>query len=172
MKRLHRQWRKPAPQPLSVLLDGIGGPFNLGAIIRTAAAYRVDHLWIAGSQIDPSHDKVGKTALGTDRYLSWTAVDDAAEAIDAVRQKGARVVGVELADGSTPIHQADLSGPICLVVGHEDRGLSKTTIEACDDVVYFPQLGKVGSLNMATAASMAIWEVRRHGFPGGAQSSD
>lgn len=166
MKRLHRQWRKPAPAPLSILLDGIGGPFNLGAIIRTAAAYRVDHLWVAGAQIDPSHDKVGKTALGTDRYLPWTAVDDAAEAIAAVRKTGHRVIGVELADRAEPIHEADLAGPVCLAIGHEDRGLSKPTIEACDTVVYFPQLGKVGSLNMATAASMAIWEIRRSGFAG------
>lgn len=164
MKRLHREWRKPTPQPLSLLLDGIGGPFNLGAIIRTAAAYRVDHLWIAASQIDPTNDKVGKTALGTDRYVPWTAVDEAAEAVDKIRNGGARLVGIELADQAVPVHQADLSGSICLAIGHEDRGLSKSTLEACDDVVFFPQLGKVGSLNMATAASLAIWEARRHGF--------
>lgn len=164
MKRLHREWRKPTPAPLHVLVDGIGGPFNLGAIIRTAAAYRVDHLWIGASQIDPNNDKVGKTALGTDRYVDWTAVEQTAEAITAVKAKGFRVIGIELADRAKPIHEADLGGPICLAIGHEDRGLSKTTLEACDEVVFFPQLGKVGSLNMATAASMAIWEARRFGF--------
>lgn len=164
MKRLHREWRKATPAPLSVLLDSIGGPFNLGSIIRTAAAYRVDHLWIAASQIDPNSDKAQKTALGTQRYLEWTAVETVDEAIKAVKAQGARLVGVELADQAVPIHQADLSGPMCLAIGHEDRGLSKTTLEACDDVVFFPQLGKVGSLNMATAASMAIWEARRSGF--------
>jgi tRNA (guanosine-2'-O-)-methyltransferase len=50
---------------------------------------------------------------------------------------------------------------VCLVVGHEDRGLSKTALAACDQVVFLPQLGRIGSLNVATATSIAIWEVRR-----------
>lgn len=161
MKRLHRSWRKRKLAPLGLLIDGIGGPFNLGSIIRTAAAYRVDHLWIAASQIDPNSDKSQKTALGTARYVEWTATETAAEAVEAIRARNMRLVGVELAEGATPIHEAALTGPTCLVLGHEDRGISKPTLEACDEVVFFPQLGKVGSLNLATAASLAIWEARR-----------
>lgn len=161
MKRLHRSWRRQELSPLELLIDGVNGPFNLGAIIRTAAAYRVDHLWIAASQIDPTNDKVGKTALGTDRYVQWTAVESAAEALADIRKRSLRILGVELAEGAQPVHTVDLDGPVCLVIGHEDRGISKPTLEACDEIVYFPQLGKVGSLNIATAASLAIWEVRR-----------
>jgi tRNA (guanosine-2'-O-)-methyltransferase len=59
------------------------------------------------------------------------------------------------------MHEADLSGDVCLAVGHEDRGLSAACLQSCDAVVYLPQLGRVGSLNVATAAAIALYEVRR-----------
>jgi len=54
-----------------------------------------------------------------------------------------------------------LGDATCLVVGHEDRGCTPATLAACDAVAYLPLLGKVGSLNVATAASIACYEVRR-----------
>lgn len=161
LKRLHREWRRRTDGEVSIILDSIAGPFNLGAIIRSAAAYRIDHIWVAASQIDPTNTKVSRTALGTDRYVEWTATETTAEAIALARARGHRIVGLELAEGAEPIHHADLSAPICLVVGHEDRGLSKPTLEALDAAVYLPQLGKVGSLNIATATAIALWEIRR-----------
>ena len=164
LKRLHRQWRKNEPPRLSILLEGLGGPFNLGAILRTAAAYRVEHLYLAGMQIDPTSTNVGKTALGADRYVPWTVHEDWASGAQAARDAGFRLVGLELADQAVPMHEADLSGPTCLVIGHEDRGLSKTALGDCDGVVFLPQLGRIGSLNVATATSIAIWEARRHSW--------
>lgn len=161
MKRLHREWRRRTDGRLTLLLDGIASPFNLGAVFRTAAAYRVDHLWIAASQIDPTNSKAGRTALGSDRYVPWTSTETVEEAIAEIAKAGDRLVGVELADAAVPIHEATLDGPTCLAIGHEDRGLSKTTLAACDGVVFLPQLGKIGSLNLASATAIAIWEVRR-----------
>jgi len=164
LKRLHRAWRKAEPPPLALLLEGIGGPFNLGAMLRTAAAYRVEHLYLAAMQIDPGSNNVGKTALGADRFVPWTSHDDLTSAIEAARAAGYAVVGLELADEAEPIHAADLTGPTCLVIGHEDRGLSKNALAACDRVVFLPQLGRIGSLNVATAASIAMYEARRQFF--------
>jgi tRNA (guanosine-2'-O-)-methyltransferase len=71
------------------------------------------------------------------------------------------VVALELADGATALHQLPLTGDVCLVVGHEDRGLSPATLDTCDAVGFVPQLGKIGSLNVATAAAIALYEARR-----------
>lgn len=161
LKRLHRHWRRQTDGSFALLLDGIASPFNLGAILRTAAAYRVDHLYIAASQIDPTTKNVGRTALGTDRYVAWTATETAEEAIASVRATDHRLVGLELTDTATALHETPLHDRVCLAVGHEDRGLSKATLAACDATVFLPQLGKVGSLNVATATSIAIWEIRR-----------
>lgn len=164
LKRLHRSWRKNEPPRLALMLEGLGGPFNLGAILRTAAAYRVEHLYLAAMQIDPSSTNVGKTALGADRFVPWSEHEDLATATSAARAQGYSLVGLELADQAVPIHDADLPSPMCLVIGHEDRGLSKAALTECDSVVFLPQLGRIGSLNVATAASIAMYEARRQAF--------
>jgi tRNA (guanosine-2'-O-)-methyltransferase len=164
MKRLHREWRHRTEGRLGLVLDDVQGPFNVGAIIRTAAALRVDDVWLAGHTPEPSDTKVGKTALGTQRYLTFHRVPDAVAGAAAARAAGYQVVAIELADGARPFHEMRLGPATCLVVGHEDRGCSPATLEACDAVAYLPLLGKVGSLNVATAASMACYEVRRQGW--------
>ena len=65
-------------------------------------------------------------------------------------------------DGAVPLHELPLTDATCLVVGHEDRGLPRPTLDACDDVAFLPQLGKVGSLNVAVATAVALYELRRH----------
>jgi tRNA (guanosine-2'-O-)-methyltransferase len=167
MKRLHREWRRRTGGRLALVLDGLQGPFNVGAIVRTAAALRVDRLWVAGQGARPGDAKVAKTALGTDRYLEWTATTDASGAIEAARAAGYRIIAVELADAARPLHELDLTGDTCLVIGHEDRGLSPAVLAACDAVGFVPQLGRVGSLNVATAASIACYEVRRQAWTRG-----
>jgi tRNA (guanosine-2'-O-)-methyltransferase len=166
LKRLHRRWRQSTDARLALLLDAVQTPFNVGSILRTAAALRVDHLWLAGASADPGDPKTQKTALGAARYLSWTVCDDGAAAAAAVRAGGYRLVGVELADTAEPLHLVDLAGDVCLAVGHEDRGLSAATLDACDTVGFIPLLGRVGSLNVATAAAMALYEARRQQWSG------
>ncbi|MFL6205519.1 MAG: TrmH family RNA methyltransferase [Acidimicrobiales bacterium] len=161
MKRLHRDWRRRTSRRLGIILDDVQGPFNVGAIIRTAAALRVDDVWLAGRTPRPEDPKVGKTALGTDRYLTFHRAETTIEAIDAARAAGYRVVALELADAARPLHELDMADATCLVVGHEDRGCTPATLEACDEVAFLPQLGRVGSLNVATAASIALYELRR-----------
>lgn len=164
MKRLHREWRRRTDDRLALVLDDVEGPFNVGAAIRTAAALRVEDVWLAGRTPEPSDTKVGKTALGTDRYLTFHRVDDGAAAAGAARAAGYRVVGIELADEAVPLHELVLGPATCVMVGHEDRGLRPATLAACDDVAFLPLLGRVGSLNVATAASLALYEARRQSF--------
>lgn len=160
LKRLHRQWRQQSHGRLALVLDRVQNPFNLGAIVRTAAAERVEHLYL-GAGASPDEPKAAKTSLGTERYLPWSRFDEPAEAVEAARAGGYRIVGVELAAGARPLHELDLSRPVALALGHEDHGLSAGTLERCDEVGFIPQLGRVGSLNVATAAAIAVYEARR-----------
>ena len=164
MKRLHRDWRRRTEGRLALLLDGVQTPYNVGSILRTAAALHVDHLWLAGPSASPTDTKTNKTALGSQRFVTWTVIEDTAAACAAATADGYRLVGVELAEGASPLHELDLTGDVCLAVGHEDRGLTTACLDACDAVGYLPLLGRIGSLNVATAASMALYEVRRQGW--------
>jgi tRNA (guanosine-2'-O-)-methyltransferase len=164
LKRLHREWNRRTSGRLALLLDGVQSPYNVGAIVRTAAAYRVDHLYLGGETLSPAHARVGKLSMGTERYLSWSTFAQSPDAADAARDDGYTVLGLELADDAVPLHQLRPGLDVCLAVGHEERGLSAATLAACDSVAFLPQMGRVGSLNVATAAAIAMYELRRQAW--------
>ena len=165
LKRLHRDWRRQAPGRVALLLDSVATPYNVGSILRTAAAMRVDDVWMTGQTSEETHASVQKTALGSQRFLTFHRVPEPEAAVRAAQTAGYRVVAIELADGAVPIHAADLAGSVCLAVGHEDRGVSAAVLGACDATAFIPQLGLIGSLNVAVAASIALYEARRQGWP-------
>ena len=92
LKRLHRDWRRRTEGRLSLVLDGVQGPFNVGAIIRTAAAYRLDTLWVTATATGPDNPKVGKTALeNVLRELESQASDSPPVPIKSAGRVGSRV---------------------------------------------------------------------------------
>ncbi len=170
VKRLNRSWRRVTRSRVALLLESVGQPHNLGSITRTAAAFGVERIWLVGDTASPDHPAARKTALGTGRFLTFERVATVAEAAAQVRAAGLRLVAVELAEGAVPLHRADLDGGVCLALGNEDRGCSAALLAAADLVAYIPQTGRVGSLNVAAAAAVAVAEARRRewaAMPGG-----
>jgi tRNA (guanosine-2'-O-)-methyltransferase len=167
VKRLNRGWRRRTEARLGLLLDSVGQPFNVGSIIRTAAAFGVDHVWLCGDTAQPGHPSARKTALGTDRLLTFEHSSAASAAAEAARADGYRVIAIELAGDAIPLHEAPLAGDICIALGNEDHGCSPALLAAADLVAYIPQPGKVGSLNVAAAAAIAMAEVRRREWSAG-----
>jgi tRNA (guanosine-2'-O-)-methyltransferase len=162
VKRLNRDWRRRTGAAISLLLDGVGQPFNVGSIIRSAAAFGVEQVWLCGDTAPPGHPSARKTSLGTDRLLSFEHAQTAVLGAQAARSAGYRMVAIELAGDAVPLHEADLSGNVCLALGNEDHGCSAALLAAADLVAYIPQVGRVGSLNVAAAAAIALAEARRH----------
>ena len=76
------------------------------------------------------------------------------------------MIAVELAGEAVPLHEAPLTGDICVAVGNEDHGCSAALLAAADVVAYIPQPGKVGSLNVAAATAIALAEARRQEWAG------
>ncbi len=161
VKRLNRAWRRRTERRLGLLLDCVAQPFNVGSIIRTAAAFGVEQIWLCGDSAQPGNPSARKTALGTDRLISFESAPTGASGAEAARQAGYQIVAIELADGAVALHEAELDGDVCLALGNEDRGCSPGLLAAADLIAYIPQPGKVGSLNVAAAAAIAIAEARR-----------
>jgi tRNA (guanosine-2'-O-)-methyltransferase len=157
VKRLNRAWRQVTKARIYLLLESVNQPFNLGSIIRTAAAFGTERLWLCGDCADPAHPQARRTALGTGRHVTVERVNGAT----AARELGLRLVAIEQAEGGVPLHLADLGGDICLALGNEDRGCSPALLAAADQVAYIPQVGRVGSLNVAAAAAIVLAEARR-----------
>ena len=166
VKRLNREWRRASTVRLGLVLDGVAGPFNVGSILRTAAALGVEQVWLAGSSATPHHPAVRKVSMGTERLLRWHQAPTTLDAMAAARSDGLTPVALELCDGAAPLHEAALAGNLCLVVGNEDKGLSPAVLAACDAAAYLPQPGKVGSLNVAVATGIALAECRRREWAG------
>ncbi len=161
VKRLNRSWRQATRARVCLLLDSVSQPFNVGSMIRTAAAFGVEHVWLCGDSADPNHPSARKTALGTGRLLTISTAGGVVAAADAVRSEGLRLVAIELADGAVPLHEAAVGGDVCLALGNEDRGCSPGLLSVADQIAYIPQIGRVGSLNVAAAAAIVLAEARR-----------
>ncbi len=166
IKRLNRQWRRSTTGRLALLLDSVTQPFNVGSIIRSAAAFGVERVWLTGNTAPPSHPSARKTSLGTERLVSFEEEPSPAAAAKAAADAGFRVVAIELAEGAAALHAAPLDGDICLAFGNEDHGCSPGLLAEADAVAYIPQVGRVGSLNVAVAAAVALAEARRREWAG------
>ena len=166
VKRLNRTWRRATEARLGLVLDGVTSPFNVGSILRTAAALGVEQVWLAGASATPHHPALRKVSMGTERLVTWHAEMTTVEAVAAARADGFRPMALELCDGAEPLHVVHLTGDVCLVVGNEDKGLSPAALVACDAAAYIPQPGKVGSLNVAVATGIALAECRRREWAG------
>ncbi|TYB41385.1 TrmH family RNA methyltransferase [Actinomadura chibensis] len=161
VKRLNRDWRRRTEARLGLLVESVTQPFNTGSIVRSAAAFGVERVWFAGNATPPTQKGVDKTALGTLRLVPWEHAGSAADAAAAVRKEGLRLVAIELTGDAVPLHEAPLDGDVCLAVGGEDHGCSPALLAAADAVAYIPQIGRVGSLNVAVATAIALAEARR-----------
>jgi tRNA (guanosine-2'-O-)-methyltransferase len=164
VKRLNREWRRASQARLALLLDSVTQPFNVGSIVRSAAAFGAEQLWLCGSTVPLSHPGVGKTGLGTQRLVQATTEPSPVAAAKAAAAAGLRVVAIELASGAVPLHEAPLDGDVCLAVGNEDHGCSAGLLAVADAIAYIPQPGRVGSLNVAVAAAIALAEARRRAW--------
>lgn len=149
------------PTPFLVMLDGITDPHNLGAIFRSADAAGVTGLVLPRHRSARVSATVAKTAAGAIEHVPIAAVQGIPAAIQTLRKHDVWVVGLD-EGGARSIFELDLADqPLCLVLGAEGSGLSRLTRERCDELVSIPMRGAVASLNVAAAASVAMFEVTR-----------
>lgn len=146
--------------PFIVLLDELEDPHNLGAILRTADAAGVHGVLIPKRRSAPLSATVAKTSAGAVEYVPVARVGNVVQAIEGLKKAGLWVVGADM-DGDKPYYQADLAGPLLVVIGGEGRGLSRLAKEACDFLVRIPMRGRITSLNASVACSLVLYEVFR-----------
>ncbi len=158
IKRVNREWRRRTTGELSLALVSLSNPFNVGSIYRTAAVLGVDTIYLVGATPGPGEAKVHKTGLGTEHGVVTVRVPSLP---DLAHGSDGRLVAVELAEGATALHEFTFAAGDCLVLGSEGHGLSPASLAVCDAAVFVPQPGKVASLNVASAAGLAAYEVRR-----------
>jgi 23S rRNA (guanosine2251-2'-O)-methyltransferase len=147
--------RKEAPFVL--VLDSLEDPQNFGSLLRTAEASGVHGVIYPVRRQAPLSAAAIKASAGAVEHLLLVPVEDLAEALTDLHVRGLRVIGSD-ADASLTARQADLRGPVVVVVGSEGQGLGPAVRRRCDTVVKIPMRGRVSSLNAAVAGSILLYE--------------
>ena len=142
-----------------LILDGITDPQNFGAILRVADGFGVDLVVI------PQHDSVGltpaavKASAGASEWVPVAQVTNLARTLDALKEAGYWTYAAA-AEGDPP-SAIDFRGKVAIVMGNEGKGVRRNVLEHCDRVVTIPMFGHVESFNVATAAAVLCYEVKR-----------
>ncbi len=156
---LINQARSQTENPVIIIADGISDPHNLGAIIRTGEALGMQGMIIPQRRAVGINSTVMKVAVGALEHFPVARVVNLNNSIKRLQEAGFWIYGTTM-DGSN-LQETKLSGAIGLVIGSEGKGLSQSTIKACDFLISIPMPGKTPSLNASVAAAICLYEIRR-----------
>ncbi|MGH7310547.1 MAG: 23S rRNA (guanosine(2251)-2'-O)-methyltransferase RlmB [Candidatus Rokuibacteriota bacterium] len=145
---------------LLLAVDQIQDPRNLGAILRSADALGAHGVILAKHHQVGLTGAVARTAMGALGAVAVARETNLVATLEKLKKSGVWVYGGAI-DGGIPPWDADLTGRICLVLGSEGEGLRPLVARTCDAVLTIPMAGRVGSLNVAAAAAVLFYEVRR-----------
>ena len=151
---------KKSQYPLLLILDSIQDTHNVGAILRSADCSGVDGIIITKNNSAPINETVVKTSAGASEHVKITLINNLAQTIDELKQKGFWIVGSYL-EGAKDYTKVDYKVPIALIVGNEEKGIRKLTADKCDHLVRIPMKGKIQSLNVSVATGVLLFEILR-----------
>jgi 23S rRNA (guanosine2251-2'-O)-methyltransferase len=146
--------------PLFVMLDGVTDVRNVGAIARSALCCGAQGLILPTSHAASLTEDAIKTSAGALRKILLCRIPSVQQAIDVLRLNGISVMGSYM-KGAIPVFKADLSGPVAIVMGAEDTGISKDVIKRADELISIPMHNEFDSLNVSVATGMILYEALR-----------
>lgn len=163
---------RPAPRPLAevlkdahrvVVVHSVCDTTNIGAIFRAAAALGMDAVLMTEDACDPLNRRAVRVSMGSVFLVPWTWIPAGAEGLRKLCALGFRTAAMALRDDNIDIDSPVLKveDRLAVIMGTEGEGLPQETIDAADYVVRIPMYNRVDSLNVAGAASIAFWEIRK-----------
>jgi 23S rRNA (guanosine2251-2'-O)-methyltransferase len=146
--------------PFLLVLDGVQDPHNLGACLRTADAAGLHAVIVPKDRAAGLTPVVRKVASGAAEHVPFIPVTNLARTLRSLKDREIWLIGAA-GDATQSLFDADLTGPLALVLGGEGKGLRRLTREHCDTLVHIPMLGSVESLNVSVAAGICMFEAVR-----------
>lgn len=143
--------------PVFLALDSIQDPHNVGAILRTAEAAGVNGVIITKHNSAPLNDTVMKSSAGAVEMVKVALVDNLAQALQVLKEKGYWVVGTSL-KAEKSHREIDYTMPLVIVMGSEGKGMRPLIERHCDFLVKIPMRGKINSLNVSVATGIILFE--------------
>lgn len=144
-----------------IILDSIQDPHNLGSILRTALAAGFTRVIMTRERSVPLTGTVARTSAGAVAHLQICQVGNLADALETLKKYGLWIYGAVAESACQSIYTTDFSGPICLVIGSEGKGIRPLVRRHCDHLVTIPMPGAFNSLNASVAAAVIMFEIAR-----------
>jgi 23S rRNA (guanosine2251-2'-O)-methyltransferase len=145
---------------LVLVLDGVTDPHNLGACLRTADGAGAHAVVAPKDHAVGLNATVAKVASGAAETVPYLMVTNLARTLGELQDRGVRVIGTS-DDAPRTLFEADLTGPVALVLGAEGAGMRQLTRKTCDELVRVPMQGAVESLNVSVASAVCLYEALR-----------
>jgi 23S rRNA (guanosine2251-2'-O)-methyltransferase len=145
---------------LLLVLDGVTDPQNLGALVRSAHAFGAHGVVVTKDRAAGITPAAFKAAAGALEHCPVARVTNLARALEQVKEQGIWTVALA-AEGDKGLGEVDLTAPTALVLGSEGSGVRRLVRKTCDHVARIPMSGEIGSLNVAAAGAVALYEVAR-----------
>lgn len=153
---------RPDARPQAILaLDSLQDPHNLGSILRSALAAGFSHVLMTRERSASVTGTVARTSAGAVAHLKLFQVVNLADALDALKKHGYWIYGTVAEQDAESIYATDFSGPICVVIGSEGKGLRPLVRKQCDFLVTIPMRAAFNSLNASVAAAVVMFEIAR-----------
>lgn len=155
-----RQYKEREKLPLCVLLDNVRSMYNVGAIFRTADAFLIREVILAGISGFPPHPEISKTALGAEESVEWRHVEESFAEVMRLHEEGWKICVLEQTHNSVPLQEFSPTddNKYLLVVGNEVNGVDQRIVDIADIVLEIPQAGVKHSLNVSVSAGIALWQ--------------
>jgi 23S rRNA (guanosine2251-2'-O)-methyltransferase len=147
--------------PMHVMLENVRSVYNVGSVFRTCDSAGVTSLHLTGYTAIPPHPRLQKTALGSTQSVNWFHHCQSLSAALFLKSQGIQLISFETVPGATSLFDYHFNAPSCLIFGHEETGITPDLLELSDHIIRIPQFGIKESLNIASAAAVAIYECRR-----------
>ena len=146
-----------------IILDQIQNPNNMGAILRSAAAFNINQLILANSCVDIYNPKIVQASMGYGYNLSIKIVTDLKQTIKSLQSKGIKVYATEANAKAIKLPNIKLGNKCAVVLGNEGQGIKKDVIASCDGSIFIPMNKNVDSLNISIAASIIMCKINNEG---------
>jgi tRNA G18 (ribose-2'-O)-methylase SpoU len=161
LKRFLRSYKREnlPKRVLVILLQSVEYPYNVGAIFRLADGAGIGEIILTGITPKPPNPTIKKVARGKTKNVKWHYQRDPVSALAVLKDNGYQIIALELTESSVPYDEFEFSQHVCLVVGHEDHGVTKDTLKSCDASVFVPMYGKGRSHNVNTALAIVTYHI-------------
>jgi 23S rRNA (guanosine2251-2'-O)-methyltransferase len=146
--------------PLLLVLDGVTDPHNLGACLRVADGAGAHAVIAPKDHAAGINATVAKVASGAAETVPYFMVTNLARTLNELKERNIWIIGTSDSAERT-LYQADLKGPVALVLGAEGAGMRQLTAKTCDELVQIPMRGAVESLNVSVASGICLYEALR-----------